>query len=554
MSLIRLAVLAALILVAMPATAHAATAPGRVVYSVALQVPRQDAGATVVSPAVALPDGGAVIVPNDDLTAVRLRADGSLEPSFGNGGIAHIAVPGAVFTAIQVLRQPGGRLVVVGAGPDEASSGVPRLVVVGLTATGALDTTFGTGGFTVTDVEPTCDFGACHIAALGPDGSIVVTGTRGQLSPDADLGNSDEERPEWVVRRLSPTGAVDASFGLVKIPGVARSGTEGTAAVVRPTGQIVVLGSHASIAQVAGLTPAGKPDPSFGGGRPVRVAGSVETDLLLHASGKVDVLTGSQIWRFQSGGALDRAYGKGGVVDLDPVDTGNNLPQLADGGGDATILQWIPTYEPGPPVRPRLGVLRVSPAGALGGAARLPFAFGGGYASDLGETTGSVEQNTFSGELLARPDGSYLVVGGVRLIRLTTSLSGSSAGYVAVAALTPALGPDPSFGGPASAPRATVTLASQRASSTVALRGVLARVTASGAGLLRVSVRDPSGRILARRTEAVYAAGTTRMRVTLTKAGKRLLRRARDLRVRARYEFRDLVAGRSDGEATARLR
>lgn len=78
--------------------------------------------------AIALPDGAAVIVPNDDLAAVRLRADGSLEPSFGCGAIAHIDVPGGVCTARQILRQPGGRIVVVGTGADEPQSEIPRFL------------------------------------------------------------------------------------------------------------------------------------------------------------------------------------------------------------------------------------------------------------------------------------------------------------------------------------------------------------------------------------------------------------------------------------------
>jgi uncharacterized delta-60 repeat protein len=553
MSLARGVLIAALILIAAPA-AHAATAPGRVVYAVASKIPRADLDATVVDAAVALPDGGAVIVPNDDLTAVRLRADGSLEPSFGSGGIAHIAVPGGVFTALQVLRQPSGRLVVVGYGSDERSSQIPRVVVAGLTDNGALDTAFGGGGFTALDVEPSCGFLACHIAAIGPDGSIVITGAKGQISADANFGAGYASKPDWVVRRLTPSGALDASFGLVKIPGLARNDTSGIAPAIRPTGQIVVLGEHAGVSQLAGLTSAGTPDPAFAGGRLVKVPSSNASDILLHASGKIDVLTMTKIARYATSGALDRSYGKGGVVDLGPVNTGNNLPLVIDGPADATTLHWVPAYDPRKPGTPRLGVLRVSPTGALGRAARLSPAFGGGNASDHGETTGSAAQNSFAGELLARPDGSYLVIGGVRLMRHTGTLRGFSAGYVAVAALTRTLAPDLTFGGPAASPTVKVSLTSQQARSTVALRGVLARVTASGPGLVSIRVNDVRGRILARRTETVFAAGPTTTRVTLTSTGKRLMRRARNLRVRVRYEFRDLLAGRATGDVRAVLR
>jgi len=64
-------------------------------------------------------------------------------------------------------------------------------------------------------------------------------------------------------------------------------------------------------------------------------------------------------------------------------------------------------------------------------------------------------------------------------------------------------------------------------------------------------VSDASGRVLARRTEVVVAAGTTSMHVTLTTAGKRILRKARNLRVRVRRECRDLLAGRATPATSA---
>lgn len=126
-----------------------------------------------------------------------------------------------------------------------------------MTANGALDASFGSGGFTALDVE--------RHAASSPVTSPHLTGAKGQISPDANFGEGfGSSKPGWVVRRLTPDGIVDPVFGLVTIPGVADAFTDGSAAVVRPTGQIVVLG--------------------------VRV---------------------------DSSGARDRSYGKGGVVDLD---------------------------------------------------------------------------------------------------------------------------------------------------------------------------------------------------------------------------------------------
>ena len=121
------------------------------------------------------------------------------------------------------------------------------------------------GGFVALDVEPTCGFGACRLAALAPDGALVVTGAIGQVS--ATRRRRGLRPPRWVVRRVTPAGAVDGGFGRVRIPGSAGAGTGGVAVVVRPTGQIVVLGAARDGVSLAGLTAGGARDRSFAGGK-----------------------------------------------------------------------------------------------------------------------------------------------------------------------------------------------------------------------------------------------------------------------------------------------
>ena len=85
--------LAALALTAVPASA--AVAPGRIAFSVASKVPESNVAAGGFGPAVALPDGGTVLVATNrsfrGITVVRLRPDGSPEPAFGSGGTARRA-------------------------------------------------------------------------------------------------------------------------------------------------------------------------------------------------------------------------------------------------------------------------------------------------------------------------------------------------------------------------------------------------------------------------------------------------------------------------------
>lgn len=549
------ALVALLVLIATPAAARAATAPGRVVYETATKFPVRGLEAQGAVASAVLPGGEIVAATEENLTVVRLRADGALEPSFGRGGIARLAVPGGVFYPVQILPRPDGRLVVVGGGAEDPETEVPKLLVAGLTPGGALDPGFGRGGFVALDVEPNCGFGPCTLADLGPDGSVVVTGAVGQLSRDVQDLKAVEEKPEWVVQRVTPAGAVDAAFGLVKIPGVAVSGTSGISPAITPTGAIVVLGEHDGNPELAGLTAAGKPDPSFGGGKLVPVAASDADDLLLHAGGAIDVMTASKIVRYTPAGTLDSAYGKRGVVDTGNIGIGSNLARILDGPGEGTTLWWVHLDAPDAAGRPRIGIVRVSPGGTLvGKATRLSPAFGGGRASDQGQTAGVVAQTSFAGDLHARPDGSLVAVGGVKVSQNTPSLVGRSAGYVAAAAFTAALAPDLRFGGPALRPTAGVRVASQRARAAISFRGVLARLTASSPGLLGVRVSDRNGRVLARSVEPVYVAGSRTARIPLTRLGRRVLRPVRNLGVRVRYDFRDLLAARASGATSSVLR
>jgi hypothetical protein len=100
--------------------------------------------------------------------------------------------------------------------------------------------------------------------------------------------------------------------------------------------------------------------------------------------------------------------------------------------------------------------------GTLGTATDLSPAFGGGLASQLSRTTGDAEQNSFLGRLLPRPDGSYLAVGGLSVVHHTGEGAGFSAGFVAVAAYTPLLALDMTFGGPQQAPAAQMRPAPAR--------------------------------------------------------------------------------------------
>lgn len=543
----------------------AGSAPGRVVLSVATKVPQAGVDAAGAGPAVALPDNGVVMIALDrgfdGLTTVALRSDGALDPSYGDGGIARVPVAGLVGFH-QLLRQPDGRLIAVATRAPASKYELPRLVLVRLTSAGMADESFGSGGVAALDLQSSCS--GCAPAALAPDGSIVITGNTGSVSPQIETNPSAPATFAWVVRRLNAAGASDDSFGTVTIPGAAGLDTGGFATVVRPSGEIVVLGSHRRATKLAGLTASGAPDPSFNAGAPAPVPVSAPTVWLPRASGAIDVLgADGRLVRVTPTGGLDADFGAGGIVALS-TNALRERPALVAAPDGGTLLQWtLPVTSSAHP-HGRLRTRYVSPSGATNFPVS-PFisSFGGGVATPLGRTfpLRGVRQDSFDGRFVARPDGSYLAVGAVKVIRATGEKTGFSAGLVAVAAFRPfvtvsgtiAVEIDERFGGPHTPASLRVAVPRQSARAAARLRRILLRVTASEAGLVAILVRDGRGRLLARSTEPLYRPGMTSVRLPMTARGQRLLRRARELPVRVRYDYQGMLTNGLRGGVSARL-
>jgi len=124
----------------------------------------------------------AVVVQSDDRIVVagtgygstavflaRLNADGTLDASFGSGGIVVTSNPQVAF-ADSVALQANGQIVVCGTGMLNNNGN--RLMVGRYNTNGSLDITFGTGGFAMTPVFTANG----RSMALEPDGRIIVAG------------------------------------------------------------------------------------------------------------------------------------------------------------------------------------------------------------------------------------------------------------------------------------------------------------------------------------------------------------------------------------------
>jgi len=231
--------------------------------------------------AVALqPDGkivaaGATLVSGvgNEWSLARYNGDGSLDSSFGTGGLV---ITNISLEVLDLALQPDGKI--VGAGRDG------NFALARYNPDGSLDSSFGLGG------KVSTDWGgddAIFSVALQPDGKIVAA------------GDSLTSRADFVLARYSPGGSLDSSFGAggkvtTDFGGV---GGRANAVILQPDGKIVAAGLSAYATNPAAFALAryntdGSLDSSFGTGGKVTTSfgglyGDLANALVLQPDGKI---------------------------------------------------------------------------------------------------------------------------------------------------------------------------------------------------------------------------------------------------------------------------
>ena len=120
---------------------------------------------------VALQSDGKIVVAgysSTDFALVRYTAAGALDTSFGSGGKVTSAI--GPDDGYSVTVQNDGKIIVAG----DSATGRVKFALVRCTATGALDTSFGSGGQVITAIGSAHAYGKS--VALQSDGKIVVAG------------------------------------------------------------------------------------------------------------------------------------------------------------------------------------------------------------------------------------------------------------------------------------------------------------------------------------------------------------------------------------------
>ncbi|WP_020469749.1 tandem-95 repeat protein [Zavarzinella formosa] len=138
---------------------------------------------------------------NFGFALARLKPDGSLDTTFGTGGLVQTAPNGMQFEGIrEAVLLANGKILAAG-GAYIGTGEKPELALLRYNANGSLDTTFAGGG--VVTVNMPENGGIAGGIAVQPNGRILVAGA------DGIPGGSKS-----ILARFTPDGQLDTTFGV----------------------------------------------------------------------------------------------------------------------------------------------------------------------------------------------------------------------------------------------------------------------------------------------------------------------------------------------------
>lgn len=256
---------------------------------------------------------------DEDFAVVRYLPNGTPDNSFGTNGHVVVPIGNGSDEAMAVLVQPDGKIVLAGyaySGTTNSDYAVLRLL-----ANGTIDSSFGTNGMVMTDFSYGPDY--AFTAALQADGKILVAGA----ASDAPNGNVG-------IVRYNTNGTLDNTFNGTGIVSTDMTGDYdmGYSMQVQTDGKIVVAGyAHLNnhyVFSVARYLTNGTLDNTFGTNgytlTPVGTQEDIGIEMAIQADGKIVV--GGYSWdatmsgtdfalvRYTAAGVPDNTFGTGGKV------------------------------------------------------------------------------------------------------------------------------------------------------------------------------------------------------------------------------------------------
>lgn len=162
-------------------------------------------------------------------------ASGNLDPTFGSAGTVRTDFSGNIDRANAVAIQPDGKIVAAGSSFSSAKT-VEDFIVARYNTNGTLDKRFGNNGKITTDFFRNVD--QVNALVIQPDGKIVVAGF-------AQLAGSGGTPRVFALARYTSDGRPDNSFGNGGSLTTSFGGTfaNASAIMLQPDGKIVVAGT-----------------------------------------------------------------------------------------------------------------------------------------------------------------------------------------------------------------------------------------------------------------------------------------------------------------------
>jgi uncharacterized delta-60 repeat protein len=251
---------------------------------------------------------------DDDFALVRYKTDGTLDDTFGTGGVVKTNFNNSTDCIDAVAVQTDGKIVAAG---YYFNGSFFRFALARYNSNGALDDTFGTGGKVITDLTAFDDL--ARAIALQSDGKIIVAG-----EANADFG----------LARYNSNGSLDATFdGDGKVTTSINLFDSAYDVAIQSDGKIVAAGetgngTNSDFAAVR-YEANGALDTGFDGDgiavTPIGSGDEFASSVALQSGGKIIVGGFSSnggnddfaLVRYNSNGSLDGTFGAGGKVTTD---------------------------------------------------------------------------------------------------------------------------------------------------------------------------------------------------------------------------------------------
>ena len=253
---------------------------------------------------------------------VRYQVNGSLDSSFANNGKFTYNLFTNNDRSQSIAVQPDGKILIGGHAETNTSTGESDFILLRLTASGSLDSSFGTNGLVITDISGNSEDELFKII-LTPTGQIFAGGY---------TQNGSTSQNGFAIVKYTTNGSIDTTYGINGIATSYSMGAEtGGSMVMQADGKIIAASSLDNATNYGGFgamrfTTSGSVDPSFGSNGLALY--NIETgpdfvyNINLQVDGKI-LLAGEAytngiyqmaIIRLNPLGLLDSSFGNGGKL------------------------------------------------------------------------------------------------------------------------------------------------------------------------------------------------------------------------------------------------